>query len=170
MSKEVVILDVRELDEYDIEHVPGSVLVPYSRFGSLAPGVLLQLRGKQIQLLCRSGNRARLALQEITELGYGSDFPDATVLEGGITAWLASGKPIEGTPSRRLPIMRQVQLVTGLGVVGFSLAAHFVHPAWMYGAIFFGSGLVLAGGTGWCGLALLLAQMPWNRSDSKRHS
>jgi hypothetical protein len=30
-------------------------------------------------------------------------------------------------------------------------------------AAFVGAGLVMAGTTGWCGMARLLAHMPWNR-------
>lgn len=37
-----VILDVRERDEFEAEHVPGSISVPLSHLDSVAPGVLDQ--------------------------------------------------------------------------------------------------------------------------------
>jgi hypothetical protein len=38
-----------------------------------------------------------------------------------------------------------------------------VDPAWFGLAAFVGAGLLVAGITGWCGMARLLAVMPWNR-------
>jgi hypothetical protein len=62
--------------------------------------------------------------------------------------------------------MRQVQIGAGtlvlLGVVlGFA-----VSPI-AYGlSAFVGAGLLVAGTTGWCGMAKLLAVMPWNRRSA----
>jgi len=38
-----------------------------------------------------------------------------------------------------------------------------VNPLFALIPAFTGLGLTLAGATGWCGLALLLGKMPWNR-------
>jgi hypothetical protein len=38
-----------------------------------------------------------------------------------------------------------------------------VHPNWVFLCAFFGAGLTMAGSTGWCGLAILMSKMPWNR-------
>ncbi|WP_325231663.1 YgaP-like transmembrane domain, partial [Sphingobium sp.] len=62
-----------------------------------------------------------------------------------------------------IEVMRQVQLVAGglvlLGVVlGFLVA-----PAFFGLSAFVGAGLIMAGATGWCGMARLLRLMPWNR-------
>jgi hypothetical protein len=59
--------------------------------------------------------------------------------------------------------MRQVQLVIGVLALTGSLLAIFVNPLFALLPAFLGAGLTLAGSTGWCGLALLLAKMPWNR-------
>jgi hypothetical protein len=59
--------------------------------------------------------------------------------------------------------MRQVQIAAGsLVLLGLALAA-FVSPAWAALSAFIGAGLLFAGISGWCGMARLLALMPWNR-------
>jgi hypothetical protein len=42
----------------------------------------------------------------------------------------------------------------------------WVAPAWMLLSAFVGAGLVFAGVSGFCGMALLLARAPWNRIRS----
>ncbi|MFT3998170.1 MAG: DUF2892 domain-containing protein, partial [Asticcacaulis sp.] len=58
----------------------------------------------------------------------------------------------------------QTQLTIGVGLLIATLAALFVHPLFVLLAGFFGAGLTFAGLSGFCGLARLLALMPWNRS------
>jgi len=62
-----------------------------------------------------------------------------------------------------IPVMRQVQITAGsLVVLGVALAA--VSPWFLALSAFVGCGLVFAGATGWCGMAKLLALMPWNKA------
>jgi hypothetical protein len=71
-----------------------------------------------------------------------------------------------------LPLMRQVQISAGgLVLLGLGLS-QAVAPAWILLSWFVGAGLVFAGITGFCGMARLLALMPWNRvlsSAALRH-
>lgn len=62
--------------------------------------------------------------------------------------------------------MRQVQITVGFFVLLASLLAVTVNPAWVYLCMFFGAGLLFAGLSGFCGLALILAKMPWNRPEN----
>jgi rhodanese-related sulfurtransferase len=158
-----VILDVRERDEFEAEHVPNSIHVPLSQFGTVAPGVLNQLHERDVVLLCRSGMRAKLAQDQIRQLGF-SDKVNARVYEGGILAWSKQGKPTIARKRGHLPIMRQVQLIAGLLVLVSSAAATWINPAFLGVTAFIGAGLTLAGSTGFCGMAHLLSWMPWNRS------
>ncbi len=76
-----VILDVREQDEYDEGHIPGAVLMPYTRTEELAP-LLVPEKNRKILVYCRSGRRSKIAAQSLTDLGY------TDVLEfGGIIDW-----------------------------------------------------------------------------------
>ena len=65
---------------------------------------------------------------------------------------------------KRLPVDRQVQLIAGLMVLTGVALGTLIHPWFLAIAAFFGAGLIFAGVTGTCGLALLLMKLPWNRS------
>ena len=160
-----VLMDVREEDEFEAEHVPGSVLIPLSRFAKVAPGFLAHLEAKEIVILCRSGNRARLAKAQLDQLGY-QDKIRASVYEGGIVAWKQEGKPTVEHVKGHLPIIRKFHLVAGTTVFVTSLLAYFLNPAIGFISAFFGAGLTLAGATGFCGMGQLLALMPWNKRVS----
>jgi hypothetical protein len=86
-------------------------------------------------------------------------------VEGGTQAWIDAGLPVNRGQSRVLPLMRQVQIIVGfLSAVG-GLLALTVNKLFAILPLVVGSGLLFAGLTGFCGLALLLAKMPWNRSS-----
>lgn len=154
-----IALDVRTPVEFEEKHIDGSRHIPVDELtnqsGQLDPS-------KKYYLVCQSGKRAERAHQILAEKGFG----DLTILQGGVGAWEQAGLPLNRTERKVLPLMRQVQLAIGLGVLTFSLLAYFVNPAFAFGSAFFGAGLTMAGSTGWCGLALLLAKMPWNKADS----
>jgi rhodanese-related sulfurtransferase len=168
MSREAnvdpVILDVREKDEFDAQHIPESIWVPLSDFARLAPGVLQSLVGRRVLLMCRSGNRARLAQGQIGRLGFAGQI-ESEVYAGGILQWARQGKPLATRKKSHLPILRQVQLAVGLGVLGSVLLSFWVDQRIAWVAAFFGAGLTVAGITGFCGLAHLLAWMPWNKAQ-----
>jgi len=62
--------------------------------------------------------------------------------------------------------MRQVQIAAGLLILLGVLLGFLVDPLWFGLAAFVGAGLTVAGVTGWCGMARLLAVMPWNRRQA----
>jgi len=150
-----VILDVRTDVEFAEKHIADSKHLALDRLkesvGQLDPS-------RQHLLLCLSGKRASKAV----EILAGNGFAHLWVIDGGIDAWEKSGLPIERSERRTLPLMRQVQLVIGVLALTGSLLAIFVNPLFAILPAFLGAGLTLAGSTGWCGLALLLAKMPWN--------
>lgn len=78
---DLVILDVREQDEYDAGHIPGAVLMPYTRAAELAPSMLPD-KGQTILVYCRSGRRSKIAAQTLADLGY-TDVREF----GGIIDW-----------------------------------------------------------------------------------
>ena len=84
----VVILDVREQQEYDQSHIAGVRLIPT---GDL-PNRLAEIpRDKTVIVTCRSGNRSAAATKFLREQGY----TDVHNMEGGIIAWQAAGYPVE---------------------------------------------------------------------------
>ena len=164
---EQVILDVREQDEFAAEHVPGSIWIPLSQFSHSAPGVLQSLVGRQVLLMCRSGSRARLAGEQIGKLGFSGQI-NFSVYEGGILEWVRQGKPVVTRKAGHLPMLRQVQLIAGLIVLTSSLLSVFADRRMVWVSAFVGAGLTFAGLTGFCGLARLLAVMPWNKTRPGR--
>ncbi len=160
-----VILDVREKDEFNAEHIPGSIHVPLSALGSRAPGVLNELNQHKLIIMCRSGNRARMAQEQLNQLGY-SDKITLSVYNGGIQEWKRQGNPVITRKADHLPLMRQVQLGAGSMVLIGTILGAFVNPAFLGISAFVGAGLTVAGATGFCGLAELLSRMPWNRTEN----
>ena len=78
-----VIIDVRERDEFDNEQIGNSINIPLSAFGSMAPGLISNLSGKKIILMCISGKRSGLAEMQIKQLGLheGNEFEVPGVCE-----------------------------------------------------------------------------------------
>jgi hypothetical protein len=66
-----------------------------------------------------------------------------------------------------MSLERQVRIGAGSLVLLALALAWWVHPAFLLLAAFVGAGQVLAGLTDWCGMGLLLAKAPWNRSASE---
>jgi len=109
---------------------------------------------------CRTGNRTGVNCVKLAARVPGQAF----VLDGGLDAWKAQGLPIKADTSKPIELMRQVQMTAGgLILIGAALGL-LVHPAFWGLAAFVGAGLFLAGATGFCGMARLLAWAPWNRA------
>ena len=160
-----IIIDVREKDEYQAERIPNSIHAPLSEFRHIAPGILNSVKDKKIIFMCRSGKRAAIALQEAQNLGF-NDIHSYRVFDGGIIAWKQQGKPIASGTGFHLPIMRQVQMIAGLLTAVGSALAYFYSIEWIALSGFVGVGLMVAGSTGFCLMAELLAKAPWNKGKA----
>lgn len=158
MSSQLMI-DVRELDEFNAEHIEGSIHVPLSNFRMTAPAILKSFPKAEVTFMCRSGKRALLAIDEARALGFSHPFH---VYEGGILEWKNKGHPTIAANGSHFPIMRQVQITAGLLVTLSVLASRLWSPNAIWLAGFVGIGLTFAGITGFCGMAKILKRMPWN--------
>jgi len=82
-ESDFVLVDVREPNEYEINKIPGSVLIPKGEFlNGNAIGQLPQ--DKQVVLHCKSGARSAEALAVLK----GAGFSDAVHVGGGVVAWV----------------------------------------------------------------------------------
>jgi rhodanese-related sulfurtransferase len=81
-----IIVDVREMDEYRAERIPGTKLMPLSGF---RPEDVPQ--AEHVILQCRSGKRSMDAAHRIAALGRTGLYN----LKGGIIAWREAGLPVE---------------------------------------------------------------------------
>jgi len=156
---QAVVVDVREPDEHQREHIPGSVLVSLSSF---APEDVPRHDERRVVLHCGSGVRSAEAARTLLDAGW----PEVLHLRGGIKAWKAAGLDTVRRKGAPIPVMRQVQLAVGLGVLAFTILGATVSPWFLIGSAFFGAGLAFAGATGSCGMASLLRLMPWNRAGA----
>lgn len=81
-SQEVLILDVREQDEYDSGHIPGAVLLPVGSITEESAAEVIPEKDATVLVYCRSGNRSKTAAKTLAELGYTGIYEF-----GGITTW-----------------------------------------------------------------------------------
>lgn len=154
-----MIVDVREPDEFAARHIPASLSRPLSLadHGPLACG-------QDVELLftCQTGRRTAANADRLAALGPAGH---VHLLAGGVDAWGKAGLDLAGhDAARALPLMRQVQIAAGTLVLIGVVLSLTVAPAWIALSAFVGAGLGFAGLSGLCGMARLLAVMPWNRA------
>ncbi len=155
-KNEAILIDVREPAEHASQKISGAALHPV---GSICCNDIPKT-DKKILIHCQKGMRGSNACQKLMAE---NEELEVYNIEGGIEAWQQAGLPVESSGKKILPLDRQVQLTIGLSVFIFGLLGYFVNPAFALGAALFGAGLTNAGLTGWCGLAKLMAKMPWNQ-------
>ena len=81
---------MREPDEWAETGVPeGAVLIPLADVESRAAAELAA--DKPVYVICRSGNRSQTASETLVGLGYTQVYN----VDGGVTAWLDAGLPVE---------------------------------------------------------------------------
>src|SRR3954468_18782397 len=101
-SDGVVIVDVRESDEWDAGHIPGAKFVTRGHLESRIEGAAPD-RSHRVILYCASGNRSALAAKTLRdELGY----EHVESMTGGYTLWKDRGYAVE-VPRSFTPEQRQ---------------------------------------------------------------
>ena len=150
----ITVIDVREPMEYASGHIAGSLNVPLSRLhqADLPQGPLV--------LVCQSGKRSAEGLNRLLDRGDSHHLVD---LAGGLPTWEQAGYPVRKLKNAPLPLMRQVQIAAGSLILLGLILSNTVAPGWIALTWFVGAGLTFAGVSGFCGMARLLALMPWNR-------
>ena len=151
------IVDVRTPREYAQVRVEGARLLP---LGQMDPVVhLAQARLQPVFVLCHSGARAERTCAELEKAGFEQVFH----VQGGILAWEQAGLPVTRSVVQSISLERQVRMVIGSLVLLGVLLGWLVNPAGYALSAMMGAGLIFAGLTDWCGMAMLVAKMPWNR-------
>jgi len=86
----LIVLDVREPDEFKKGHIPKAINIPR---GLLEFKVTKAIPNKDAQILayCKSGGRACLACSTLLTMGY----KNAVSIAGGWKAWLKAGYAVE---------------------------------------------------------------------------
>ena len=155
------LVDVRTPPEFREVHLAGARNLPLDR---LDPKRVAQERRSQDQplyIICQTGGRGRQACAMLRTAGV-----DHVVnVEGGTLACVQAGLPVIRGP-RTISLERQVRIAAGSLVLLGTALGFLVWPSILLLPAFVGAGLVFAGITDTCGMGMLLARMPWNRSGS----
>ncbi|MBX9926784.1 MAG: rhodanese family protein, partial [Hyphomicrobiaceae bacterium] len=151
-----VLIDIRGADEHARERISGAQNVPLDRLTPINSG------SRPVVFHCKAGNRTAMNAAQLAA----STTCKAYIVDGGIESWKRAGLPTIADRGQPIEIMRQVQLTAGGLVLLGVVASLLIDPRFIALSGFVGAGLMFAGATGWCGMAKLLAAMPWNRRPS----
>lgn len=158
----VDVIDVRLPAEFREAHASIARNVPLD---TLDPDKVIAGRTAKtsdpLYVICQSGSRSRTACEKFLAAG----FSQVVSVEGGTRSWDAAGLPvIRG--KKTVSLERQVRIAAGFLVLLGVVLGWIVHP-WLVGlSAFVGAGLMFAGITDTCGMAMLLAKMPWNQTGA----
>lgn len=98
VNPDLLVLDVREPEEFAAMHIPGSLSVPRGILESACEWEyeetlpeLVRARAREIVVVCRSGYRSILAAHSLQVLGY----RNVTSLKTGVRGWKDYEQPLE---------------------------------------------------------------------------
>ena len=152
------LLDVRTPAEYESVHISGSYNVPLGTLGEHAAEIR-EAVDAPVVLVCQSGSRSRQAEEALNWAGM----PNLHVLDGGLSGWVAAGKPVR-RGRERISLERQVRIAAGALAAAGGLLAVKAHSRFGLLSAFVGGGLLFSGVTDTCGMARLLAKLPYNQA------
>ncbi len=159
-QQEIDVIDVRMPTEYQSVHATVARNVPLD---TLNPEAIMKDRNgtadEPLYIICQCGSRSKSACEKFVAAG----FTNVVSVEGGTKAWADAGLPVvRGEQSMSLE--RQVRIAAGFLVLLGTCLGAFVHPYILGLPAFVGAGLMFAGITDTCGMAMMLAKMPWNKA------
>jgi rhodanese-related sulfurtransferase len=156
----LTLLDVRTPAEFARVHIVGARSIPLDTLDpSAALGAACCKNGEPIYVVCQSGGRAARACDQFEKAGVANVYS----IEGGTSAWEKMGLPVERGSTNVISLERQVRIGAGTLVLLGVILAWTIHPAFIGISAFVGAGLVFAGITDYCGMAMILGKMAWNR-------
>ncbi|WP_337264184.1 MULTISPECIES: rhodanese family protein [unclassified Serratia (in: enterobacteria)] len=153
------LFDIRDADEYAHEHIAQACLLSLSM---IEKGEKPQPLCEQDVVIfhCQSGKRTA---QNAAVLATAASPAKVYLLEGGINGWKQQGLEVVKDKNQPLPLMRQVQIAAGSLILLGAALGYTLTPLFFLLPSFVGAGLLFAGLSGFCGMATLLAKMPWNQ-------
>lgn len=155
-----LLIDIRQSDEFRREHLPGAISLPLDALLNGAP-IASQSPTQKVIFHCQSGKRTQ---QNADALVRAAGSAPVAILEGGLNSWKQANLPTVEDKRQPRPLMQQVQMVAGSLILLGVVLGYALHPGFFLLSGFVGAGLLFAGVSGWCGMALLLAKMPWNKA------
>ncbi|MDY0207645.1 MAG: rhodanese family protein [Pseudomonas sp.] len=160
LAQGAVLVDIRGADEYAREHIAVAKHMPMEQLNSQG---MPNNEANAVIFHCNSGNRTIMNAGALDNCAT----CEVYILEGGLDGWKKAGFPVIKDSKQPLELQRQVQIGAGSMILGGVLLGTFVAPGWYALSGFVGAGLIMAGVTGFCGLARMLLVMPWNKNMAK---
>ncbi|GAA2873547.1 rhodanese-like domain-containing protein [Streptomyces mexicanus] len=160
--RELTVIDVRTPGEYTSGHVPGAHNIPLDHLERALPALRAAAGRADLLLVCASGARSATAARRLAQEGI-----TAATLVGGTTAWQQLGHDLDRPAGTSAPwaMDRQVRLAAGsLVLTGLALGRRRPKARLLSAGI--AAGLVFSAVTNTCGMAKILAALPYNRPAS----
>lgn len=88
-GEDVVYLDVRESNEWNLGRIPGAVFLPRGQLESKIEE--LTPRDARVVIYCARGNRSALAADTMQQMGYAN----VASMSGGFQQWVMEGREVE---------------------------------------------------------------------------
>jgi rhodanese-related sulfurtransferase len=154
-NEKIKIVDIRNADEHNREHIPNAENVHADHINDK----LCYTNDDVLVFSCMSGMRTQGCSANLKKLHA----KEVLILDGGLNAWKKAGLETIKNEKAPLPIMRQVQVIVGFMVILGVILGLTVCPYLSLISAFFGGGLLFAGITGNCGLAKVLMFLPYNK-------
>ncbi|MFE6778591.1 rhodanese-like domain-containing protein [Streptomyces sp. NPDC057702] len=156
---ELTVIDVRTPGEYASGHLPGAHNIPLDHLDVALPALRAATDRGDLLVVCASGARSAQACQRLADQGI-----TAATLTGGTTAWTRLGHDTDRPADTRAPwaMDRQVRLAAGsLVLTGLVAGRRWNAARWLSAGV--AGGLVFSALTNTCGMAKILAQLPYNQ-------
>lgn len=152
---EAFILDIRTEGECLQCRIPSAKWISLDQ---LSQKIAEIPKDKIVYVHCRSGNRSRQAIERLEALG----FDNLVNVEGGIQEFEKYGGKVL-RESKMIPVNQQVHVIAGTLILLGTLLGLGLNTWFLLLPLLVGTGLTVAGLTGFCGMERLLNRMPWNQ-------
>lgn len=158
-DRHIDLIDVRTPAEFESVRAKQARSFPLDQ---LDPAAIARQRvdgsDQPLYMICKMGGRSMKACEQFVAAGI----TNVINVTGGTDAWVGKGHPAVHGTRKTMSLDRQVRIAAGTLVLAGVVASQWVPMlAWVSG--FIGAGLVFSGVTDTCGMATVLAKMPWNR-------
>jgi rhodanese-related sulfurtransferase len=155
----VDLIDVRTPAEYRECH---AIPARNVQLDSLDRQTITELRNDSretpLYIICQSGSRSQKACEKFNAMGYSQ----TVNVEGGTKAWEKAGLPVV-RGKKSFSLERQVRITSGTLVLTGAILGWLINLNFIGISAFIGAGLIFSGITDSCGMATMLAKMPWNQ-------
>lgn len=89
LPEDIVLLDVREDDEWTAGHAPEAVHVPMGQVSQRLDEIAAAVPDRPVHVVCRSGGRSARITAYLAGIGL-----EAVNVDGGMQAWSGAGRPL----------------------------------------------------------------------------